>query len=187
MPKLVEFDNYRAPWETEAGGDTEIDKSKLKKYLYGLLSDKEKLQGQVTTVTEERDTLKTAADAEARKGESEVDRLKRENEELKNRKPQGDPVEVLRLQVALDKGLTKVQAKRLLGTTEEEIAKDADELLESFGGKGNAPADEEGDEDDDEGVRRQPRQSRNSGVGDDDGNGSKPVDIEAALATIPRI
>ena len=32
------------------------------------------------------------------------------------------------------KGLTEVQAKRLVGATEEELEADADELLESFGG-----------------------------------------------------
>lgn len=38
----------------------------------------------------------------------------------------------LRLEVALDKGLNKTQAKRLVGDTEEELASDADELLASF-------------------------------------------------------
>jgi septal ring factor EnvC (AmiA/AmiB activator) len=37
-----------------------------------------------------------------------------------------------RLQVALDKGLTAGQAKRLSGSTIEELAADADEILEQF-------------------------------------------------------
>lgn len=40
----------------------------------------------------------------------------------------------LRLEVAAAKGLTQVQAKRLVGTTKEELEADADELLTSFGG-----------------------------------------------------
>lgn len=42
--------------------------------------------------------------------------------------------ELMRLRVAIDKGLTPKQAARLVGTTEEELEADADELLESFGG-----------------------------------------------------
>lgn len=38
-----------------------------------------------------------------------------------------------RLEVALDKGLTLGQAKRLVGTTKEELAADADELLAELG------------------------------------------------------
>lgn len=38
----------------------------------------------------------------------------------------------LRLEVAMDKGLTAVQAKRLVGKTKEELEADADELIASF-------------------------------------------------------
>jgi hypothetical protein len=38
-----------------------------------------------------------------------------------------------RLEVALDKGLTPSQAKRLVGTTREELEADADELLKDIG------------------------------------------------------
>ena len=41
-------------------------------------------------------------------------------------------LERLRYEVALEKGLTKVQARRLIGTNAEELAADADELLASF-------------------------------------------------------
>ena len=40
----------------------------------------------------------------------------------------------LRLEVAIEKGLTLTQAKRLIGATREELEADADELLESFKG-----------------------------------------------------
>lgn len=40
----------------------------------------------------------------------------------------------LRLEVALEKGLTAKQAGRLVGSTKEELEADADELLETFGG-----------------------------------------------------
>lgn len=38
----------------------------------------------------------------------------------------------LRLEVAAEKGLTTAQAKRLVGTTRDELEADADELLETF-------------------------------------------------------
>lgn len=41
-------------------------------------------------------------------------------------------VKALRLEVAAEKGLTPAQAKRLVGTTREELEADADELLETF-------------------------------------------------------
>lgn len=50
---------------------------------------------------------------------------------------------VTRYEVALEKGLTKTQARRLVGDTEEELAADADDLLSSFtpGSKsGSAPS-----------------------------------------------
>lgn len=43
--------------------------------------------------------------------------------------------ELLRLRVAMRKGLTEAQARRLVGSSEEELEADADELLASFGGK----------------------------------------------------
>lgn len=42
---------------------------------------------------------------------------------------QAAQTEAARLRVALEKGLTPAQAKRLVGTTEEELSADADELL----------------------------------------------------------
>lgn len=45
----------------------------------------------------------------------------------------------LRLEVAAAKGLTPAQAKRLVGTTQEELEADADELLTTFGSQPPAP------------------------------------------------
>lgn len=61
-------------------------------------------------------------------------------EERDQHKGRADSAELtaLRLEVALDKGLTKTQAKRLLGTTREELEADAEELVASF-----KPGDEE--------------------------------------------
>ncbi|MCU1680943.1 MAG: hypothetical protein JWQ81_1682 [Amycolatopsis sp.] len=43
-------------------------------------------------------------------------------------------LELLKLDIGLEHGLTKAQAKRLVGTTKEELDADAADLLETFGG-----------------------------------------------------
>lgn len=176
LPKL---EDWNAPWETETG-ENDIDKPKLKKYLHNLLGDKERLQETVTTVTAERDTLKNEADAASRQGETEVDRLKREKQELEDKlaQPPAESPEVLKLRVALKKGLTETQAKRLIGNSEEELEADADALVESFGANGKSG--EEG-----EPPRRTPR--RVSNAGDPKPEEGKEVSVEDALSQIPRL
>lgn len=54
--------------------------------------------------------------------------------------------ELMRLRVALRKGLTETQAKRLVGTTEDELEADADDLMASFRPADAAKQDSKGDE-----------------------------------------
>jgi hypothetical protein len=61
--------------------------------------------------------------------------------------------EAMRMRVALRKGLTETQAKRLIGDTEEDLEKDADELLASF-----KP------DTDDQGSSRRPRERLRPGA-----------------------
>lgn len=49
--------------------------------------------------------------------------------------------QLMRLTVGLEKGLTPAQAKRLVGSTKEELEADADELLTSFGGSKSSGSD----------------------------------------------
>jgi hypothetical protein len=187
MPKLPEkIEDWNAPWET-ATGESEIDKDKLKRYLFNLLGDKEKLQERLTGVTTERDELKTAADAKAREGETETQRLTREKMELEAQlvaAQKGDSSEeLLRLRVALKKGLNDSQAKRLIGTTEEELLADADELLKSFGSAGKSEEGEGGSGFD--GVRRVPRGQYNPG--DPNPGEGADIDVNKALESIPRV
>lgn len=192
MPKLVAFEEFRAPWETEAGGDTEIDKPKLKRYIWNLLNDKQSAQEKVTEVTTERDKYKEQIDAEARKGETETQKLQRENKELQEKlaaKPEGPTASELKLQVALDKGLNAFQAKRLVGTTKEELEADADEILKSWGGSGTGGDEGEDGDEGDEGAAptRQPRPVRNPANNGTGSGSGQEVDVEKAVAGIPRI
>lgn len=59
--------------------------------------------------------------------------------------------EALRLRIAMRKGLNESQAKRLVGTTEEELEADADDLLKTFKGKADEEEEEEG-----KGTQRKP-------------------------------
>lgn len=107
--------------------------------------------------------------------------------------------QAMRLQVALDKGLTASQAKRLVGDTVEELEADADELLESFGGgpsKKGDTGDGAGDDDDeggDEGGQTggkkppsgRPNANLKSGAGDDDDE--PDIDTDEVLKKIPRL
>ena len=86
-------------------------------------------------------------------GKTETQKLAEDRDTHKGRADTAEG-EVLRLRVALRKGLTETQAKRLVGTTEEELEADANELLESFGGKQDQQPD----------VRRRPREALRPGA-----------------------
>lgn len=69
---------------------------------------------------------------------SELERFKKENEELRSGKSAAD-LEALRYSVALEKGLPANLAARLNGTDRESIEADADSLAELVGQKSNTP------------------------------------------------
>lgn len=179
---LPAFADWKAPWESEEKDDegkpiVKFDLEKAKKYQYGLLSDKEKIQGDVAKLTGEKTLLQTEVDKVARKDETEVARLTRENAALvaKGAETGKDSVEVLKLTVALEEGLTATQAKRLVGSTHEELTADAKELLDSFGGNGS----NDGEGDDDKPMSRPKRKLTNNA--DPNPDGDKDFDPEAIL------
>jgi hypothetical protein len=80
-----------------------------------------------------------------------------------------------RLEVAMNKGLTAAQAKRLVGATAEELEADADEILETFGGR--KPADD-GDKKDPPGGPPTPRPKPDSlGGGSDPTKEPEETDV----------
>lgn len=193
MPKLAKFEDWTPPWGKD---DSDFDAEKAKKRIYDLLHDKETLQDKVATVEAERDTAKSerdaakaAAESKAREGETEVDRLKRENGELQQKvekieKAGQEPsIETLQLRVALRKGLDETQAKRLIGKTEAELEADADDLIKSFGFEG--AGDDEDDGKGGDGVVRRPRRLHNPADPDPSGR-DKDITVEQMLAAVPR-
>jgi hypothetical protein len=71
--------------------------------------------------------LKEIEDAQKSESERNAEKLT-----ALERSAQEATLEAARLRVAIKKGLTETQAKRLVGKTEEELEADADELLSSF-------------------------------------------------------
>lgn len=168
MPKLPEYDKFKAPWEKDLkeGEEPTIDPEALKRHLYNLMSDKEKAQEARTTAEQERDAAKNTLADKTREGESDADKKARELKEANDKadKAQKDALDGLRWKVALDKGLTAVQAKRLVGTTEEELVADADALVKDLGittKKGGEEEEEESEET--PSPRTTPRNLRNAG------------------------
>ncbi len=87
-----------------------------------------------------RDAERKATDLENRlkaiedKDKSDSERLAEENQRL-TRDLAAATVNGARLKVALDKGLSVTQAKRLVGESEEDLTADAEELLADLGAK----------------------------------------------------
>lgn len=87
-----------------------------------------------------------AAEAELakyRKAEQEkadADKSEAEKRAAAETRAEQAELRVLRLEVGADKGLTPKQAARLVGTTREELAADADELITTFGAAAKEPA-----------------------------------------------
>jgi hypothetical protein len=98
----------------------------------------------------------------AKKLQEIEDANKSETQKLQDKAAESDKraaeaeARALRLEVASEKGLTAKQASRLVGTTKEELEADADELLESFGGKD--------DKKDDTSTSRRPKERLKSGA-----------------------
>lgn len=177
LPKL---EDWKAPWEVDLkeGDDPKdaIDPEKLKRYLHGVLGDKDKLKDQVTTVTAERDGYKTKVEEHERAGETELQKAIRERDEAlaKAAQPSSEPTpRELKLEIALTKGLTARQAERLVGTTREELEADADAFLEESGanvGSGDGSGEDGGSSD----TPRATPASRLRSAGDPAG-GAEPV------------
>lgn len=132
MAKLPEFKDWKAPWEKSG---TEFSADVAKKFIYDLHKD-------VEVKTEENSVLKTA-NTELRTKVTEAERAtltdaekaaaEKADLEKKLAEASSKDLDVARLELALEHGLTKSQAKRLVGKTPEELKADAEELIADLG------------------------------------------------------
>lgn len=152
------------PWRD----DENFDAEKAWKLIQGLRADVKQLKERAATaeakVKEHEDATKSQQerDAEARAAAEKTASEK--------------TLEAARLRVALAKGLTETQAKRLVGETEEELEQDADDLLASF---------KTTDDDQPAGPRRRPTERLRPGAAPS----SEPeeTDPDKLAAMVPRM
>lgn len=134
-----------------------------------------------------RDAEKALRDAEARikdledKGKTAEQQVAEKLAGLEKRADEAD-ARALRAEVAQAKGLNAAQAKRLAGTTREELEADADDLLASF-----KPVDDDGEKDKKETTRPARRPTETLKGGTDPGGDTAVETNPAKLAeSVPR-
>jgi len=155
VSKLAPFDTWKAPWE-EKGEDFNADTAK--KYIHGLLSDRESRDGTISSLKAENKTLTTdlaaakdsSLTAEQRAEKAASDAQERDAKFAKLER------ENARLRIGQEKGLNAKQMRYLNGETEEELTAAADQILEDF------PASAT----DDKGKGKQPQPQRRQPVED---------------------
>jgi hypothetical protein len=116
-------------------------------------------------------------------GKTDSERTAQMLAELRERADASD-MRALRAEVAQSKNLTAAQAKRLQGSTVEELEADADELLAAF-----KPADGAGEAVTDVGPRRnagRPTENLRPGATPPGDQGSTDLDTTKLLAAVPR-
>lgn len=167
MAGLPKLEDWLAPWEVDGDGKpldepAEIDGDRLKKYLYGLLSDKEKAQERVADKEAELAQAKTDLADLQRQHESEEQTRERETKEREKRYEAAEKRERERQKVDViveafeEQGITPKQAKslakRVQGDDEKAWLEDANDLVENgfrIGAKKVEAEVEESTDDDD--------------------------------------
>jgi len=186
MPKLAPFAEWKAPWET-AG--TEFDAEKAKKRIYDLLSDAEakgeKHDAKLAELTTKNTELQTAVDQAASANLTAAEKLEKEKKDLEAKlAASGEKdLQVARLEIALEKGLTASQAKRLVGTTVAELQADATQLTDDLGITKDGKPIEKPKEEEVTSTRRTPRTASNPLNPEGDQGG---VSVKGLLEALPR-
>lgn len=147
--KVPALADYKPSWINEDGEITDVQA--VLKVVHTLMVDKAKAQdaredalAEVKEVTAARDELQEKVDDKnAPDAQAEIAKANKAKDEALDKAAKAE-ARADRIEVAMEKGLTPAQAKRLQGETKEELEADADEILELFGGS------KAGDEDEDE-------------------------------------
>lgn len=196
---LGTLDNFRAPWETEGGTDAEIDKAKLRRWIFNVLNDKAKAQDARDDVNADLEKAKAdldeakdeAASANGEEAQKKIDRLQAKVDSLTAEKEalvSANEQRELREEVLGDFAKEHPKAaKYVKGETREELEESLEAVKEDFG---ITEADEDGDDDEDEDeptVRTTPRARkglRNGADPDAGRGGDEPVDFDKAADEI---
>lgn len=138
---IEKFEDWLAPWEKDKDGKkletpAEIDAGRIKKFLHGLLSDKEKLQETVADKESELANTKETLSTVQREHETKEQAAERERKEQE--KILADAQKLIQGQKKLDVALAipgitadraRALAKRLHGDDEKQLKADAEELV----------------------------------------------------------
>ena len=132
MPKLPEFKDWQAPWEKSG---TEFSADVAKKFIYDLHKDAEKAHEEISGLKASNTELQTKVTEAERANETDAEKAQREKAELESKLASAGEkdLDIARLELALEHGLTKSQAKRLVGKTPDELKADAEELIADLG------------------------------------------------------
>lgn len=140
MADFPKFEDWTPPWGTD---DEKFDAEKAKKRVYDLSKDKhsqaERIKALDTEKTELADKVKVFEEKDMtalEKANAEIERLKNEKASPTKKTAVSDDdfdIEKARLEIALDKGLTKAQVKRLVGSNLDELTADAEAYIEEHG------------------------------------------------------
>lgn len=192
--KLGTFDSFRAPWETEAGEDAEIDKSKLKRLIFNMKlgeakaldsadESKDKIAEAEKAVAEANERAEKASPDEANR---EIAKLKQDNAALKAAKEKLEAQKAeddLRAEVLA--GIDPTVAKYVKGSTKEELEKSLEEVKADFGIKDEPKDDDDDDDGDDEPpVRSTPRTRLSNPLGGGDFQSEKEIDYDKVADAI---
>ena len=197
---LKPFDEFRAPWETADGSEAEIDKPKLRRFIYNLMSDKAKAQDARDEVNESLEQAQKdldeakeeAASANGEEAQKKIDRLQAKVDSLTSERDalvSANEARELRAEVLGDfeKEYPKA-AKYVTGETREELEASLEAVKEDFGITESDGDEGDDDEDEDEPpVRTAPRARkglRNGADPDAGAGGGEEVDFDKAADQI---
>lgn len=172
------YDEFRAPWETADGSEAEIEKPKLKRYIYNLVTDKAKAQdaredaiADLKDAETERDEAKAqAADSNGAEAQKQIDKLTKQVESLTaERDTLVKDKEQADLRAEVLEGLDPKYAKYVTGETREDLEKSLEQVKADFGLEDSASDDDEDDDDDEPKVRTRPRTKLSTALDPDAG------------------
>lgn len=182
-PEMGEDNDAPEPEPTKpAGGDQDGEIRKLREQLRRETEYRKRNDARV------KELEPLAAKARELEDASKTD-LERLTGELDSHRGRADKAEgeLLRLRVALRKGLTETQAKRLIGSSEDELEADADDLLASFSPKKDPEPDPEPEPEPSRTNRRdRPQERLRPGAVPDADTEPEETDPRKLAAMIPR-
>jgi hypothetical protein len=143
---------------TPASGDEPYDEERAKAKISKANSEAANLRKRLKELEPLAKRARELEDAQKSESEKLTDAKTTAEREAASAK-----AEVARLRVAIEKGLTAVQAKRLVGETEEELAADADELLASFKSPEDDPKPGDDPKDPKPDIKRRPTEKLTPG------------------------